>query len=213
MAFAVSVVTALLWLGVPSTADAQDERVSAGVGVGVGSLGSSPNAAQSDRERTVIGYFNFGWSIDQHWSLGFDAGGTESVRAAGFARTVPYNISGTLTYYPRTSSGFFIKGGAGGSFLDMDIVDEFGTVARINLGTGLGLIAGTGWDVYLGRRFWLTPAVNVRYGRPGDLIFGRTNPSERLEVQRRRHHDRHKVRLDASNQSSTVQRASCQLHT
>ena len=173
-------LTALLWLGVPSTADAQERKgFWAGVGVGGGSLGSSSNAAQSDRERTVISYFNFGWSIDQHWSLGFDAGGTESVRAAGFAGTFPYNISGTLAYYPRTASGFFIKGGAGGSFLEMDIVDEFGTVATINLGTGVGLIAGTGWDVYLGRRFWLTPAVNVRYGRPGDLILaGRTQVSD-----------------------------------
>ena len=46
---------------------------------------------------------------------------------------------------------------------------------EIFVGLMLGLMAGAGWDVHLGRRFWLTPAVNVRYAQPGDLVLaGRT---------------------------------------
>ena len=45
----------------------------------------------------------------------------------------------------------------------------------VEAGKGIGLAAGAGYDVYLGRGFSLTPAVGVWYGRPGDLrVAGQT---------------------------------------
>ena len=38
-----------------------------------------------------------------------------------------------------------------------------------DLGKGLGFIVGAGYDIPLGRRIALTPAVNFWYGQPGDL--------------------------------------------
>ena len=73
-----------------------------------------------------------------------------------------------LTYYPRATSGLYVKGGVGGAFLDMD-VDGFGGPAGNSSG-GLGLTAGTGYDVYVGRGFWLTPGVNFSYGQ-ADIQF------------------------------------------
>jgi hypothetical protein len=80
------------------------------------------------------------------------------------------NIFGTLTYYPRPARGFHIKGGLGGSFLIMD-VEGFGGPAG-NSSHGLAFTTGTGYDVYLGRRLWLTPAVKFFYGQSEDVVFG-----------------------------------------
>ena len=37
---------------------------------------------------------------------------------------------------------------------------------------GLGLLAGAGYDLRVGRNISITPAVDVWYGQPGDLTFG-----------------------------------------
>jgi hypothetical protein len=83
-------------------------------------------------------------------------------------------VSGTLTYYPGSSSNFFVEGGVGASFLEVT-VDAADTSPSPELGAGFGLTAGAGYDIYLGRGFSLTPAVGFWYGRPGDLrIAGQT---------------------------------------
>jgi hypothetical protein len=83
------------------------------------------------------------------------------------------NVSGTLTYYPRSSSNFFVEGGAGGSFLKVTADDA--DPSPPELGMGFGLTARAGYEIHLGRGISLTPAVGFWYGRPGDLrIAGET---------------------------------------
>ena len=168
-AFTMSVVAVLLCLGLPFNARAQERKgFWVGGGVGAGTLGGSRDDVAAEREAIGVGYFNVGWSLDRHLSFGFEISVTSRNRGGGDWEGSD-DVSGTVTYYPRSASGFFVKGGAGASELYLDIVDEFGTHALITLGTGFGVIAGTGWDV--GRRFWLTPAVHYRYGHPGDLVM------------------------------------------
>jgi hypothetical protein len=84
-----------------------------------------------------------------------------------------YHVSGTATYYPRRSGGLFVKGGAGVALLDMT-VKVSGSSVKADLGRGLGLVVGGGYDIPVGR-ISVTPAVNYWYGQPGDLkILGET---------------------------------------
>ena len=63
-----------------------------------------------------------------------------------------------------------MEGGVGGSFLQV-ASDE----ADPEVGVGFGFTAGTGYDIYVGRGFSLTPAVGFWYGQPGDYrLAGQT---------------------------------------
>ena len=65
-----------------------------------------------------------------------------------------------------------MKGGVGTTFLATEFtVDE--TSVEPDLGSGLGLIAGAGYDITLGEHVSFTPAVNVWFGRIGVLEVDR----------------------------------------
>ena len=57
-----------------------------------------------------------------------------------------YNLLGTVTFYPKASSGFFLKGGAGLSGVDIQI-DYATSYLTIPIGNGLGVLAGAGYDL------------------------------------------------------------------
>lgn len=86
------------------------------------------------------------------------------------ATTNLYNGSVTLTYYPSSTSGFFVKGGAGLAVADVDFVVA-GKNVTVEIGTGPGLLAGAGYDLRVARRISVTPAVNVWYGNLTDISF------------------------------------------
>ena len=79
------------------------------------------------------------------------------------------NVSAAVYYYPAVSSGFFLKGGVGfSSFREMD-----GATAD---GTGVGFVAGLGYDVRVGGNISITPVGNFYFGSVGDLkVSGATN--------------------------------------
>jgi Outer membrane protein beta-barrel domain len=60
-------------------------------------------------------------------------------------------------FYPARSAGFYFKGGLGIGRNEIDFQDGFA-----NLGdTGFAGLLGAGWEVRLGRRFYLNPAVDL----------------------------------------------------
>ena len=77
-----------------------------------------------------------------------------------------YNVLGTVTFYPKASSGFFLKGGAGlsGAGFQIDYATSYVTIP---IGNGLGLLAGAGNNFRISRRISITPAVNFSSGRFG----------------------------------------------
>jgi len=175
----VRVFTALVVLAgvlVPSLVLAQDRgRVLVGVGGGFGSSGVSCDDCDADRENGGAGYFKLGVALDDRTLLGFESNiWWKTVEDGAVTGTLNlYNIAGTITHYP-TGSGFFVKGGLGASFVDIEAEADGSTVSA-DLGKGLGILAGAGFDIRLGNRVSLTPAVNIWYGRPGDLtLLGET---------------------------------------
>lgn len=76
-------------------------------------------------------------------------------------------LSFVLYDYPRPTSGLFVKGGIGYfSFL------ETGHLLGGSNGTGLGFLAGVGYDVHVRRAVFLTPVVTLAYGLVGDVTVG-----------------------------------------
>jgi len=93
------------------------------------------------------------------------------VLASTIVTSLVYNGSFTITFYPWASSGFFIKGGAGLSIVDMDVFE--GTkLVTVDLGDGFGAIAGIGYDLRIRRNMSITPVCNFYLGWPGDLRVG-----------------------------------------
>jgi hypothetical protein len=77
----------------------------------------------------------------------------------------------TALYYPSRRGGLYLKGSAGfaGRSVDREIPigDDSATLTQETGGIGLG--AGIGYDIQLGRNFFLTPAVDFVYsGTEGD---------------------------------------------
>jgi hypothetical protein len=147
-----------------------------GFDIGAGSLGTSASGTvgsvfSNDRGWTGASGLGLGWTVNPHLLAGIElrSMGWNWWAAGMEGELFASNLSGILTYYPRATSGFYIKGGLGGTFLDMD-VEGFGGPAG-NSSRGLGFIAGTGYDLYWGRGFWFTPAVTFLYGQSGDVVF------------------------------------------
>jgi hypothetical protein len=164
---------ALVCLAIPARAHAQERKgFWIGAGGGYGSAGVSCEDCGGGREESAAGYLKAGWTLNKRTLLGGEVNlWNKSERMEEATGTVNlYNISGTITFYPAASSGFFVRGGAGASFMDMDFEYE-GTKFSTELGRGPGLLAGAGYDLRVARRIAVTPAVNVWYGHIGDLTF------------------------------------------
>jgi hypothetical protein len=167
-----SVLTAA-WMSLPSTAGAQDRQ---GLWVGAGGGWGSANVTTDElgafgRENGGAFSVRLGGTLNPRLLLGgeFDIWSrTVEIEEGANVTANIYNLSGTATFYPRPSSGFFVKGGAGLSFVDVTI-DADGESVTFDLGKGPGFVAGAGYDIRLSRRVSLTPAVDYWYGRPGDV--------------------------------------------
>ena len=79
------------------------------------------------------------------------------------------SLAGTVTLYPQASSGFFLKGGVGLSYLDTGFRE--GSLLLSASKTGWGVLAGIGYDLRVGRNISITPCAYFYYGQPGDLTF------------------------------------------
>jgi hypothetical protein len=170
--WALSAMASLASSSVASAASHPQERHGFWIGLG-GGVGSAKatcdDCGSSNRETGVAGYLKLGGTINEGVLLGVESNiwsKTQEGVTVNF-----YNAAATLTFYPQPTSGFFVKGGVGLSFLDTQIRDGTTTVT-VDLGDGLGVILGAGYDVRVGKNISITPAVNFWYGKPGDVTFG-----------------------------------------
>ena len=169
----VLLVLTVVWLTMPSVSSAQDRQgFWFGVGGGYGSAGiRCDDCDDSGREGSGAFYLKGGWTVNPNVLVGgeFNFWSKETQLDPEFKAAINmYNFSGTVTLYPKADAGFFVKGGAGVAVIDADI-SGLGSSMTIDLGTGFGFIVGAGYDIPLGRRVAITPAVNYWYGAPGDL--------------------------------------------
>lgn len=167
-------------IALPSTASAQERKGFWGsFGLGQGSVGVSAETAasrpfQEKRDGGGVVELDLGWALNQQLLAGLEFKAMFATLPGDIATLDVANVSATLTYYPRPASNFFVRGGVGGSFLDLTF-DTPEASPSVETGKGIGFSTGVGYDVYLGRGFSLTPAVGFWYGRPGDLrVAGQT---------------------------------------
>jgi hypothetical protein len=141
-----------------------------GLGGGVGSAKATcDDCGSSNRKTGVAGYVKLGGTLNEHLLLGGEFN-IWSKEEEGVTVNF-YNAAATLTVYPQASSGFFLKGGVGLSFVDTQLRDG-STTLTVDLGDGPGVIVGAGYDVRVGRNISITPAVNFWYGKPGGVTLG-----------------------------------------
>ena len=134
-----------------------------GFGGGLGSAKATCEACNaSKREVDVVGYFNLGGTIHNRLLLGADVS-LWSKDHDGVTLNL-YNIMATATIYPQPSSNYFLKVGAGGAFIDTDIRQDSRTIT-VDLGNGLGLLVGVGYDFRVWTKASLTAGANFWYGK------------------------------------------------
>lgn len=167
-------VLTLLSVALPSAVAAQERKgFWFGAGGGLGTAGISCDGCEGGRESSGVGYLRLGWTASDRLLIGGEINlwNKQYALEEGIIGTANlYNFSGTLTFYPSASAGFFVKGGAGSSTVDLDL-DAEGTNITVEVGTGLGFLVGTGYDFRVGQRISITPGVNFWYGNLGDVTL------------------------------------------
>jgi outer membrane protein with beta-barrel domain len=161
-------------------ASAQDRKGAwFGTGAGWGSANlTCDDCGPSERENSGVFYFNGGYTVNPHvlaggefnlWSKNFDDPGLGGSVDVNF-----YNLLGTVTVFPSVGvGGFFVKGGAGVGFFDMN-AKATGVTVNFDMGKGFAAIVGGGYDIPAGP-IMITPAVNYWYGATGDVkVLGET---------------------------------------
>lgn len=170
----VAAVVGVVIVGGPRLAEAQGRRgFWFDFGVGVGSVGASADATDGDGGRTggAVVSLDLGWALRPSLLAGFEIRVIPLDVTGDIVGYVDlYNVMAVVAYYPRDSSGFFVKGGLGGTFLDLNF-DEQGTTLTANVAQGLGISGRVGYDLYLGRGFSVTPSGGIWYGRTDGWHF------------------------------------------
>lgn len=151
----------------------------ASFGVGYGSAQAwCDQCVSGSREGSAGGTLRLGGTIGEHWRLGWEGSGWLKNNDTGWLpvfagtdRTLG-NSSVIALYYPVSSSGFFVRAGAGVSYAGFaygDCIDDGCYVYEAASGVGLGATAGIGYDLRIGRKLSLTPEVSYARGFPRDL--------------------------------------------
>jgi hypothetical protein len=148
---------ALLTAVLATSAFAQQAQTRQGLwvggGMGYGSLGlSCDGCGDVDREGGLSGYAKVGGTLRQNILLGVEFNGWTKSELG--ATVTMGNMSGAAYWYPMATQGLFLKAGAGYSILSVE--DDFGDAND----TGLGILAGVGYDVRVGRNLSITPVAN-----------------------------------------------------
>jgi len=103
-------------------------------------------------------------------------GGTPSPRLRLGRRTEPLvkdlssgvtesvgNVSAAAYYYPSPRSGFFLKGGVG--LASIELSQDNASASK----TGVGFLAGLGYDIRVSRKVSLTPLTNFYFGHESEF--------------------------------------------
>jgi hypothetical protein len=163
-------VAALVTIGAGPAAAQGRSGFWIGGGIGVGSAEASIDDIDLDRSGVAVLHIDGGWTISPQVLVGVrvDSLGlrlTDSATGLISQKAAVVDVLGTVTFYPKADSGWFVRVGVGGTFIE-DVDDDGPLDVH---GRGLSMMAGLGYDIPLGRYFALTPAVSYRFGRVDDL--------------------------------------------
>jgi hypothetical protein len=136
-----------------------------GIGAGGESFDLRDGAGYSDQLYRPTISLRLGGTVSQHVRLGAEV--LAWINENGDATESLTSFLFIGQFYPVGSSGLYLKGGAGLGRNAVDFRDGYGIGD-----TGFAGLLGAGWEVRLGRRWFLNPAVDLvehRYtGRGGD---------------------------------------------
>ena len=167
----VGTLAALCMAVAPAAAQApQRDGFWLGVGGGAGSAIRCEECAGEARMRGGVVTIEAGWAPSERLLYGVDVTyWGKSFARAGTEQTLElYNFSFTALLFPSERAGFFLKGGVGFAYADTEFRDDAGTSTLSD--SGFGAIAGMGYDIPLGRRIAVTPAVSYMFGVTADSI-------------------------------------------
>ena len=132
-----------------------------GFGLGYGSANiKCDQCVDSSGVGGVTGFVKLGGTPSRNVLIGGAINGWWRTNE-GMTETIA-NVTASVYLYPVTRSGFFVTGGLGLSTYHANTFPA-------SDGTGLGLTAGAGYDIRVGRDVSLTPVVNFVYGALGDF--------------------------------------------
>jgi hypothetical protein len=154
------ITTAVLAAGSGSASAQTRDGIFVGAGLGWGSGKVEADEGEADRRGSWTLNLRVGRPLSDRLLVGaelngwFDSEDEDSVSL--------FNGSLAAYYYP-TDMPLFVKAGLGLARADFDIGGESAA------GVGLGLMAGVGYDIPIGRSTAVTPMATFWMGKPGDL--------------------------------------------
>jgi hypothetical protein len=155
----------LIAVAMPTAVEAQTPQAREGFwfngGLGVGSLGCE---GCESRQSGLAGGLALGGTLNEKMLLGVASNGW-SKSEDGATLTVG-TLAAVLRYYPSAAGGFFVMGGAGIGSVQAEM-SGFGSQTE----TGLGAIAGLGYDLRIATMVSLTPFWNGAAVRAGDMTW------------------------------------------
>ncbi|MGD9902844.1 MAG: outer membrane beta-barrel protein [Vicinamibacterales bacterium] len=150
----------LLWWASAASAQTRD-GFHFGIGGGAGwATVTCEECGDRDRQGGGSGYVTAGWTLNPHLVIGGDLQVWTRRDDLGAATQWSYRYiaAATATVYPSSRSGFFVKGGAGMSYVDLQVDSPAGD-ADLDIDEGPGVLVAAGIDIPLGGRVALTPAI------------------------------------------------------
>jgi len=135
-----------------------------GFGLGWGSGGASCDGTCPDRFGGATFRFALGGTVNRHVKIGGELHGWSNTNDPGVTESIG-NVTGSVYYYPSASGNFFLQGGLGYSAYNYD--DNVDKAEAY----GAGSIIGIGYDIYLGRKFSLTPILAYGAAWTGELTL------------------------------------------
>ena len=128
-------------------------------GLGVGAGGESfdlQDGAGYNRElyRPTVSV-RLGGTVGQHLRLGGEA--LAWINAEGGRTETLSSFLFIAQLYPLSSTGLYLKGGAGFGRNEVDFHDGYGSVGD----TGFAGLLGAGWEMRIGRNLYLNPTVDL----------------------------------------------------
>ena len=138
-----------------------------GFGFGWGSGGCTGDACGDSTSRFGGGTFRLamGGTVNPHFKVGGELHGWVNTADQNVDETIG-NMTVSAYYYPSATANFFLQGGVGYSAYNYDDHGgPFGTAEAY----GAALHLGAGYDIYLGRKFSLTPILAFGAALSGEL--------------------------------------------
>lgn len=134
-------------------------------GLGYGSLDVGCDGCESDRQSGATARLAMGGTPRRDLLLGAELTGWHK-EVDGVDITLGH-LAGVVSWYPSPATGFFVTGGAGIASLTTD-AGPLGDDSD----SGIGLQAGAGYDIRVGRSLSLTPTAGVYWS---NLDVGNAN--------------------------------------